>query len=70
VLAYAAITIADEFEISDVLFGVVILSIATTLPDKFVAIMSRRQLHFVIITLPSTPNSLYLKLIQYNAQLF
>jgi Ca2+/Na+ antiporter len=43
VLSHAASTIVDEFKISDVLFGVVILSIATTLPEKFIAVMSGRR---------------------------
>ncbi|PNY24027.1 Uncharacterized protein TCAP_06028 [Tolypocladium capitatum] len=40
VLAQSAIHITDQFGISDVLFGVVILAVATTLPEKFVAVMS------------------------------
>ena len=39
VLSYASTTISDELGISDVLFGIVILSIATTLPEKFVAVL-------------------------------
>ena len=40
VLSHAASTLVDEFGISDVLFGIVILSIATTIPEKFVAVLS------------------------------
>ncbi|KAG2171094.1 hypothetical protein VTO58DRAFT_111650 [Aureobasidium pullulans] len=40
VLSNAASTIADQTGLSDVLFGVVFLSIATTLPEKFVAVVS------------------------------
>ena len=40
VLSHAATNITDQFGISDVLFGVIILAIATTLPEKFIAIMS------------------------------
>ena len=40
VLSHAASNLVDELGISDVLFGVVILSIATTIPEKFVAIVS------------------------------
>lgn len=40
VLSTAAAILVEEFGISDVLFGVVILSIATTIPEKFIAIMS------------------------------
>nr|OQO25438.1 hypothetical protein B0A51_08048 [Rachicladosporium sp. CCFEE 5018] len=37
VLSQAASTLATEFAISDVLFGIIILSIATTIPEKFIA---------------------------------
>jgi Ca2+/Na+ antiporter len=40
VLSYAASTLVSEFGISDVVFGVVILSIATTIPEKFIAVVS------------------------------
>ena len=40
VLSHSSSTISDELGISDVLFGVIILSIATTLPEKFVAVFS------------------------------
>ena len=40
VLSHASTTISDEIGISDVLFGVGILSIATTLPEKFIAVLS------------------------------
>lgn len=40
VLSDASSSIAEESGLSEVLFGVVFLSIATTLPEKFIAIMS------------------------------
>lgn len=40
VLSNASSSIAEESGISEVLFGVVFLSIATTLPEKFIAVMS------------------------------
>ena len=40
VLSHSSSTISDELGISDVLFGIIILSIATTLPEKFVAVFS------------------------------
>lgn len=40
VLSQAAINIIDQLGISDVLFSVVILAIATTLPEKFITVMS------------------------------
>ena len=38
--SHSSTTINDEIGTSDVLFGVVILSIATTLPEKFIAVLS------------------------------
>ena len=40
VLSHAATTLVSQFGISDVLVGVVILSIATTIPEKFIAVVS------------------------------
>ncbi|KAH0367114.1 hypothetical protein KCU65_g4908, partial [Aureobasidium melanogenum] len=40
VLSNASSSIAQETGLSEVLFGVVFLSIATTLPEKFIAVMS------------------------------
>ena len=40
ILSHAASTLVSEFGISDVVFGVVILSIATTIPEKFIAVVS------------------------------
>lgn len=40
VISHAASTLVSEFGISDVVFGVVILSIATTIPEKFIAVVS------------------------------
>jgi hypothetical protein len=38
-LSQPATNITDQFGLSDVLFGFIILAIATTLPEKFVAVM-------------------------------
>ncbi|KAJ4147084.1 hypothetical protein LMH87_001632 [Akanthomyces muscarius] len=40
VLSRAAINIVDAFEISDVLFSVIFIALATTLPEKFIAVIS------------------------------
>jgi Ca2+/Na+ antiporter len=52
VLSEAATNIIDALGISDMLFGVIILSIATTLPEKFIAVMSgsRNQLDIMCAT--------------------
>ena len=40
VLSHAATTLVDELGLSDEVFGLVVLSIATTLPEKLVAVVS------------------------------
>lgn len=45
VLSQAAINITDQLGISDVLFSIVILAIATTLPEKFIAVISGYRGH-------------------------
>lgn len=40
VLSNAAVAIIDAFGLSDILFGMIFLSIATTLPEKFIASVS------------------------------
>ncbi|KAK7180316.1 hypothetical protein DPSP01_013566 [Paraphaeosphaeria sporulosa] len=60
VLSHAAINIIDEFGISDVLFGVVILAIATTLPEKFVAVMSGHRGHAGILVANTAGSNIFL----------
>jgi Ca2+/Na+ antiporter len=60
VLSHAATSITDEFGISDVLFGVVILSIATTLPEKFVAVMSGHRGHAGILVANTAGSNIFL----------
>lgn len=43
VLSQAAINITNQLGVSDVLFGIIILAIATTLPEKFVSVISGYQ---------------------------
>lgn len=45
VLSQASMNITDQFSISDVLFSVIILAIATTLPEKFIAVISGYRGH-------------------------
>lgn len=40
VISRAAINIVDALEISDVLFSVIFIALATTLPEKFIAVIS------------------------------
>jgi Ca2+/H+ antiporter len=60
VLSHAASNLADEFGISDVLFGVVILSIATTLPEKFVAAISGFRGHAGIMVANTVGSNIFL----------
>ncbi|KIL83597.1 hypothetical protein FAVG1_13192 [Fusarium avenaceum] len=49
VLSQTAINMVDAFGISGVLFGIVILAIATTLPEKLVAVLSGNRGHVGIL---------------------
>lgn len=60
VLAHAATTIVDELQISDRLFGVVILAIATTLPEKFIAVMSGHRGHAGILVANTAGSNIFL----------
>lgn len=60
VLSHAASNLVDEIGISDVLFGVVILSIATTLPEKFVAVISGYRGHGGILVANTVGSNIFL----------
>ena len=60
VLSHASTTISDEIGTSDVLFGVVILSIATTLPEKFIAVLSGFRGHTGIIVANTVGSNIFL----------
>ncbi|OCL05888.1 hypothetical protein AOQ84DRAFT_344115 [Glonium stellatum] len=60
VLSHAATNITDEFAISDVLFGIVILAIATTLPEKFVAVISGHRGHVGILVANTAGSNIFL----------
>ncbi|CAH0026947.1 unnamed protein product [Clonostachys rhizophaga] len=60
VLAHAATNIADGIGISDVLFGVIILSIATTLPEKFVAVISGHRGQIGILVANTVGSNIFL----------
>lgn len=60
VLSHAASNLVDEIGISDVLFGVVILSIATTLPEKFVAVISGYRGHAGILVANTVGSNIFL----------
>ncbi|KXN92674.1 Inner membrane protein YrbG [Leucoagaricus sp. SymC.cos] len=60
VLSRAAINFADAVGISDVLFGVIILAIATTLPEKFVAVLSGNKGHIGILVANTVGSNVFL----------
>ncbi|KAK4957011.1 hypothetical protein LTR66_013273, partial [Elasticomyces elasticus] len=59
-LSYAASAIVDFFGMSDVLFGVVVLSLATTLPEKFVASISGLRGHAGILVANTVGSNIFL----------
>lgn len=60
VLSHAASNLSDEIGLSDVLVGVVILSIATTLPEKFIAIVSGWRGHAGILVANTVGSNIFL----------
>ncbi|KAL7789844.1 Ca2+ transporter [Trichoderma ceciliae] len=60
VLSQAATNITDQLGMSDVLFSVVILAIATTLPEKFVAVMSGYRGHPGILVANCAGSNIFL----------
>ncbi|KAM0720889.1 hypothetical protein Q7P37_003174 [Cladosporium fusiforme] len=60
VISEAASTLATQFGISDVLFGIIILSIATTLPEKLVAVVSGSRGHTGIMVANTVGSNIFL----------
>jgi Ca2+/Na+ antiporter len=60
VLSHSSTTLSDEIGTSDVLFGVVILSIATTLPEKFIAVLSGSRGHTGILVANTVGSNIFL----------
>ncbi|KAF5639306.1 sodium calcium transporter [Fusarium sp. NRRL 52700] len=60
VLSHAAINVTDAIGISDVLFGIVILAVATTLPEKFVAVLSGNRGHVGILVANTVGSNVFL----------
>lgn len=60
VLSQAASNITDQLGVSDVLFGVIVLAIATTLPEKFVAVMSGHRGHPGILVANCAGSNIFL----------
>ncbi|KAM6485312.1 Ca2+ transporter [Trichoderma sp. SZMC 28011] len=60
VISQAAINIIDQLGVSDVLFSVIIIAIATTLPEKFIAIMSGYRGHTGILVANCAGSNIFL----------
>ncbi|KAF8532926.1 sodium/calcium transporter [Trichophaea hybrida] len=59
VLSHTSSAIADEFHVSDVLFGVIVISIATTLPEKFIAVLSGSRGHAGILVANTVGSNIF-----------
>ncbi|KAH8819103.1 hypothetical protein F5884DRAFT_2605 [Xylogone sp. PMI_703] len=60
VLSHTTTTITDQFGISDVLFGVIILALAITLPEKFIAILRSCRGHAGILVTNTVGSNIFL----------
>ncbi|TDZ25742.1 Sodium/calcium exchanger MaX1 [Colletotrichum orbiculare MAFF 240422] len=60
VLSNAATNVADALGASEVLFGVVVLAVGTTLPDKFVATLSGTRGHGGILVANTAGSNIFL----------
>ncbi|KAL7904581.1 Ca2+ transporter [Trichoderma velutinum] len=60
VISQAAINIIDQLGVSDVLFSVIIIAIATTLPEKFIAVMSGYRGHTGILVANCAGSNIFL----------
>lgn len=60
VLSQAAMNLIDQFGVSDVLFSIIILAIATTLPEKLIAVMSGYRGHPGILVANCAGSNIFL----------
>lgn len=60
VLSHSAASIADAFGLSGTVLGVTVLSFATTLPEKFVAIISGARGHSGIVVASTAGSNIFL----------
>ena len=60
VLSNAATNLVDQSGVSDLVFGVVILSIVTTIPEKFIAILSGYKGHMGIMVANTVGSNIFL----------
>ncbi|KAJ0332468.1 hypothetical protein COL5a_002184 [Colletotrichum fioriniae] len=60
ILSHAATNISDALGASEVLFGIVVLAIGTTLPEKFIAVLSGRRGHAGILVANTVGSNVFL----------
>lgn len=60
VLSHTAASIADEFGLSNTVLGVTVLSFATTLPEKFVAVIGGARGHGGIVAASTAGSNIFL----------
>lgn len=60
VLSHTAATLADEFNLSNTVLGVTVLSFATTLPEKFVAVIGGARGHGGIVAASTAGSNIFL----------
>ncbi|KAF4777569.1 hypothetical protein HER10_EVM0003873 [Colletotrichum scovillei] len=60
ILSHAATNIADALGASEVLFGIVVLAIGTTLPEKFIAVLSGQRGHSGILVANTVGSNVFL----------
>jgi Ca2+/Na+ antiporter len=60
VLSQAAINVIDRLGISDILFSIIVIAIATTLPEKFVAVVSGYRGHPGILVANCAGSNIFL----------
>lgn len=60
VLSHTAASIADEFGLSNTVLGITVLSFATTLPEKFVAVIGGARGHGGIVAASTAGSNIFL----------
>lgn len=60
VLSHSAASIADAFDLSGTVLGITVLSFATTLPEKFVAVISGARGHGGIVVASTAGSNIFL----------
>ncbi|EXJ73563.1 uncharacterized protein A1O5_03324 [Cladophialophora psammophila CBS 110553] len=60
ILSHSAASIADAFDLSGTILGITVLSFATTLPEKFVAVISGARGHSGIVVASTAGSNIFL----------